>query len=244
MILDLKTKSSNNISSEIPQHKITDFLFDKSYLILKILKASIDRLKTFGEKNLSKGLEWATFEMQESLVVKSDVKALQRMEKMKGGNQELETIFNWLEEYSTIKQQHKENIETVIQKQFTSNSGQFFDLGKSFDFNDKESFSLNVSASNLNMKHSNFLDFSEECIISIENPTFDIFKLEEEVGKENTLSTVSCYIFISLGLYSVINYNNFENFLHGITKGYSRKSSYHTVFIYLFLFDRIYTQLM
>ena len=51
---------------------------------------------------------------------------------------------------------------------------------------------------------SKYINFSEECISTIEDHTFNIHKLEESVGKENTLSTISCYIFISLGLYSII----------------------------------------
>ena len=82
--------------------------------------------------------------------------------------------------------------------------------------------------SKLKSHTSTYLDFSEECISTIELPNFNIFKLEKEVGSENTLSTVSCYVFISLGLYSIIEYNSFEKFLQEITKGYSRKNSYHT----------------
>ena len=74
---------------------------------------------------------------------------------------------------------------------------------------------------------SKYINFSEECISTIEDHTFNIHKLEESVGKENTLSTISCYIFISLGLYSMINYNYFENFILEVTKGYYRSNPYH-----------------
>lgn len=83
-------------------------------------------------------------------------------------------------------------------------------------------------SSNLNyMTNPNFLDVNEDVIMSIDSPEFDIFQLEKVVGKENTLSTVSCYIFITNGLYSIINYTNFENFLDLITNGYDRKNPYH-----------------
>jgi hypothetical protein len=202
--------------------RISQLFFDKSYFIIKILKASIEKLIDTDSKALAKGLEWVTYEMHDSLLLKSDDRTLMKMEKMKEGNKELETIFSWLEEYSTIKHKQKENIDTVLQKLYTSNS-----------FNEKSgdiTFCLETPKNSIKtMGNSNFLDFSEECISQIEEPTFDIFRLENEVGKENTLSTVSCYIFISLGLYSIINYNNFENFLQEVTKGYMRTNPYHNV---------------
>lgn len=208
------------------QNKISNILFDKSYFILKILKTCINKLKGSDQKYLAKGLEFVTFEIHDSLLLKSDDKTLQKLEKIKHGNKEMEAIFSWLEEYSTIKQKQKEDIDTVIQKKYESNS---LITDKSLDF----TFSLDSPRGKLHKPTgSSLLDFSEECIITIEEPTFDIFKLEGEVGKDNTLSTVSCYIFISLGLYSVINYNNFENFLQQITKGYTRANPYHNVETY------------
>jgi hypothetical protein len=187
------------------------------------LKTSITKLKENNQAYLAKGLEWVTFEIHDSVLLKTDDLMQQKMEKMKKGNQEMESIFNWLEEYSTIKQKQRTDIDTVIQKKYNSNS---IVTEKSLDF----TFSLESPRNNQKkLQGSTLLDFSEECIITIEEPTFDIFKLESEVGKENTLSTVSCYIFISLGLYSIINYSNFENFLQEITKGYSRSNPYHNV---------------
>jgi hypothetical protein len=61
----------------------------------------------------------------------------------------------------------------------------------------------------------------------IDRPEFNIFLFDEQVGKENTLSMISCYIFLNLGLYSIIQYENFENFLEVIVKGYSRNNPYH-----------------
>jgi hypothetical protein len=77
------------------------------------------------------------------------------------------------------------------------------------------------------MSESKYLNFSEECITSIEDPSFDIFKLEKEVGEENTLSTVSCYIFSSMGFYSLIKYDKFEVFIQQVAKGYKRENKYH-----------------
>lgn len=74
----------------------------------------------------------------------------------------------------------------------------------------------------------NYINCSDESISSIESPEFNIFKLKSEVGKENILSTVSCYIFASTGLYSKIRYDKFESFINAIAKGYRRENPYHT----------------
>ena len=77
-------------------------------------------------------------------------------------------------------------------------------------------------------KNTKFITFAEETISTIETQEFNIFKLEEEVGPENTLSIIGCYILTSYGLYSKINYDKFEKFIQAITKGYNRENPYHT----------------
>jgi hypothetical protein len=150
-------------------------------------------------------MEWATFELHDSLIQKTDDnKTLQKIGQIKDGNSDLDEIFQWLEEYSTIKQNQKDEIDNVIQKNAFQENSQNFN------------------------KYA-ILNVSEENLRNIEEPHFDIFCLEEEAGKENTLSVISNYIFITLGLYSVINYTNLENFLQGITIGYSRANPYHNV---------------
>jgi hypothetical protein len=205
---------------------MANYLFDRSYFIIKILKSSIEKLSQSDHKYLAKGLEWVTYELHDELLHQADGNALERMERIKEGNQELESVFNWLEEYSSFKQKQKQNIESVIQKQYNSNPGNLFlQTEKSLDF----TLALETPKNLIKQNNTAFIDFPEECIITIEEPTFDIFKLENEVGKENTLSTVSCYIFSTMGLYSIINYAKFENFLQVITKGYTRNNHYHNV---------------
>ena len=76
--------------------------------------------------------------------------------------------------------------------------------------------------------HNNFLNINESLIKKIDSPSFNIFEFEKSVGQQHTLSTISYFIFSSLGLYSIIDYSNFENFLDQIAKGYNRKNPYHT----------------
>ena len=77
-------------------------------------------------------------------------------------------------------------------------------------------------------KFINSVSFSDESISKIETPLFNIFKLENEVGPENTLSVISCYLFTTYGLYSLIKYEKFEKFIQSVTKGYNRANPYHT----------------
>ena len=71
------------------------------------------------------------------------------------------------------------------------------------------------------------ITFNDECAKTIETPDFDIFSLENQVGQEHTLSVVSCYIFTTCGLYSLIQYKKLEEFVKEITKGYIRANPYH-----------------
>ena len=88
---------------------------------------------------------------------------------------------------------------------------------------------LNLDGINNILGETKFISFSEEVISKIEDPTFDIFKLESEVGEENTLSTVSCYVFTTMGFYSIIKYENFDFFIQKIAQGYQRSNPFHNV---------------
>ena len=151
----------------------------------------------------------------------------------------MQTLFNFINEYSQLKYNEKQDIKTMKQKKVNTSNNKNMPV-----LTTKNNYLSNYFSSNslliLDDKIINFADnllvvdndtkyinFSEECISSIEDPSFNIHKLEEAVGQENTLSTVSCYIFISLGLYSMINYSYFENFIAEITKGYYRSNPYH-----------------
>ena len=71
------------------------------------------------------------------------------------------------------------------------------------------------------------ITFNDEFAKTIETPEFDIFSLESQVGQEHTLSVIGCYIFTTCGLYSLIQYKKFEEFVKEITKGYIRANPYH-----------------
>jgi hypothetical protein len=174
------------------------------------------------DKALSKSLEWIARDLQDILIYRSDDQTIEKMKEIKKNDKDFEAQLNWIEEYSMSKNKQRDNIENVLTKQQKENYSSEKKPSKILE-------SPNLTARSLKSTNTSLLNFSEDCIVLIENPNFDIFKLEKEVGQENTLSTISCYIFITMGLYSIVNYNNFETFLQAITKGYNRTSAYHNV---------------
>jgi hypothetical protein len=186
-------------------------------------------------------------EIQYSTIFKSDENSLKHLEKLKEGNKDFGLTFNWLREFSTINTNDKNVIDAVKKKNYTSNKYQSNNISIknayisnyfSNEIADKLQFSSNANISSpvsniklnytTNSNNLNYLNYSEDYISDIEQQSFNIFLLDNAVGKENTLSTISSFIFITMGLYSLINYSNFENFVEQITKGYGRKNPYHT----------------
>jgi hypothetical protein len=145
--------------------------------------------------------------------------SLENIEQLKKENQDFQTILQWLEEYSTIKINDNDIAKVKIKGRFET----------PIPLTALKTFLENPRDKDMQTFRSDYISFSETSIITIEEPTFDIFKLEKEVGMENTLSTVSFYIFASMGFYSLIQYEKFEYFIKEITKGYLRENPYHHV---------------
>jgi hypothetical protein len=166
-------------------------------------------------------------------VVKTDENTLKHIEALREQNKDIQHLINWVEEYSTLNANQKEILTTIKKKNLTSQHPLHNPFTNNFpcfensplitdsDYFNNTDFKLTFSTS------SNFLNFKDYPTATIEEPSFDLFQFENAVGKENTLSTLSCYIFLSMGLYSFIDYSNFENFLDYITKGYDRNNPYH-----------------
>jgi hypothetical protein len=105
---------------------------------------------------------------------------------------------------------------------------------------DKKSLNLsyNTKKSNNDSENKNiispnisivtFLNSNSDILNQIETPNFNIFNLDEKIGKENTLSLIGYYIFNRFGFYNIINYNNFEKWCKKISEGYLRTNPYHT----------------
>ena len=147
----------------------------------------------------------------------------------------MQYIYNFFENYSHLKQltDEKKLIDKVRRSTRTSENFNYAisrldgmitkEELKDFKRNDV----TNMHDIQIPENTINYYNFGE--MQNIESKDFDIFKFESIVGKENTLSIISIYVFMTEGLYSCVNYANFENFLKELTKGYSRSNSYHTV---------------
>lgn len=181
-------------------------------------------------------------EISESPLFNSEENINRMVEKLKKENKELYNLFSWLEEIATIKIKEERESKIKLKKYLLDRDlsinlnkinlhsvKQILSEGKiktSWSWNEDDSDDTEINSLE---SDSRYLNFSEECIAQIEEPTFDIFKLENEVGEENTLATISCYIFSTNGLYSLINYQKFEQFIHQVSKGYRRENPYHNV---------------
>ena len=172
-----------------------------------------------------------TKEVQDSMLFKTDNFSILKLENLKKQNKELQTIFSWLEEYSTIKIKKKDGVTKLKLKEVLSDESiEHIDeiplsVVRNY-FNNENSYNCIEPSREEKVK---YLNYSEESIAAIEDSSFDIFKLQTEVGPENILSTVSCYIFTTLGFYSIVEYSKFETFIQEIAKGYIKENPYHNV---------------
>jgi hypothetical protein len=211
----------NEIEKEKEQKEdFGSYLFERNNLILRILNLCKEKFYKTHEEYLAKAVNWIIIEIQDSLIFKSDDRIFRIIEKNKDNNKDLQDVFNWLREYSSVKEHIDHNIYDVDIKH--KNKGITSDLSvvdETFSF-------LNMSKA-LSGNTSFSVSVSEESIAKVEEPNFNIFTLEKEVGTDNVLITISCYIFITLGLYSQINYNSFERVLVEIAKGYNKTNHYH-----------------
>ena len=86
----------------------------------------------------------------------------------------------------------------------------------------------NIKIDSTNISIVRFLNDNSEILNTIETTNFNIFNLDDKIGKENTLSLIGYYIFNRFGFYNIINYNNFEKWCKKISEGYLRINPYHT----------------
>ena len=163
------------------------------------------------------------------MILKAEDELLENIVILKEGTQDMQNIYSWFEEYSNIKQlQGEKKIISRKSKDFSRKTSLAFSIDK---INNNQISSKNDYFSNKNFVDNKFdvINFGDENLTKIEDKNFDIFELENTVGKENILTVIGTYIFMEEGLYSCINYQNFEKFLLEIAKGYIRENSYHTV---------------
>lgn len=209
---------------------LESILFERNNLILKILNLCKNKFSKANDDYLVKAVNWIIIEIRDSLIFKTDDRIFEIIEKHKK-NDDFE-IIKWLEEFSGLKDRVKEQLEIVESNLSLSENEQAKALVEHIELPLGKILSCGSS-----------FDISSEHLDKMQEPDFNIFFLEKEVGPENILATVSSYIFITLGLYSQVHFNNFEKALVEIAKGYIRRNPYHndlhaadisqTLFMYL-----------
>lgn len=179
-------------------------------VILRLLKSKVK------EPYMISALSWLETELEEE-------------KKIKNENEELKKALLWIDKNCTLKLNNSN--QDFINSNY-NRKGQELSISQIKNHLNRQNKIGKDSLNKIN-KPEQFITFSEDTISKIETQEFNIFQLEKEVGQENTLSVVSCYIFTNYGLYSIINYNKFEKFVQEITKGYIRENPYHNVRLYL-----------
>jgi len=198
------------------------FNYEKDELILKLIALVIDKFKEMKENALVKCFIWVRKILQENLEIKLDSSTFKNLEKMKESKPGLKMKLGWMEEYSLLNKE--EEIYKLTRKT----------LQKYSSPNDKSKETKNkiVAARrntlNPELLKSGIMNRINEDLLDFESPNFNIFKLEEKVGRDNILPVTSTYVFASLGLFSIIDYTKFEPFIFRVASGYHRQNLYHT----------------
>ena len=211
--------------SQFSTCKERDYMYSKDELCIKLISLLIDKFNETKENSIVKCLVWMKRQLQIYLDIKPDAYTFKNIEKMKQAEPSLKMKFGWMEEYSLLNQE--EDIYKMVRK-----ANKSYTLVKKSDIKGKvliKRNSLNPELiklrsggmiMNMNKINENLLDFK--------NPNFDIFKLESKVGKENILPVTATYIFVSLNLFTNIDYKKFESYVFCVANGYNRKNPYHT----------------
>ena len=223
----LNEEEINNLMkySQFSTCKERDYMYSKDELCIKLISLLIDKFNETKENSIVKCLIWMKRQLQIYLDIKPDAYTFKNIEKMKQAEPSLKMKFGWMEEYSLLNQE--EDIYKMVRK-----ANKSYTLVKKSDMKGKvliKRNSLNPELiklrsggmiMNMNKINENLLDFK--------NPNFDIFKLESKVGKENILPVTATYIFVSLNLFTNIDYKKFESYVFCVANGYNRKNPYHT----------------
>ena len=210
--------------SQFTSCKEKDYMYSKDELCIKLISLLIDKFNETREGTIVKCLEWMKRQLQIYLDIKPDAYTFKNIEKMKQAQPNLKMKLGWMEEYSLLNQE--EDIYKMVRRTNKSHTIKKTDkiikvLIKRNSLNPELIKIRNGGAiMNMNTINENLLDFK--------NPNFDIFKLENKVGRDNILPVTATYIFVSLNLFTNIDYPKFESFVYSIANGYNRENPYHT----------------
>ena len=216
---------------------------------MRILNLTKQHLISTKKLTLVKGITWLTNELSDLFHFNTNDITLDKIQELKNENQEMKYMLSWLEEYSTItltdtgkeKIQNDSKSQQILKednqisiKDIKSLIWPDFKTKLSSKYDDKLSPERNEL---YNDNHNQllpsvyssfeFLNIPESILKDFDSNNFNIFHLDSQVGKDNTLSIISLYIFSIYGFFNIVNYSKFENFVKEITKGYDRTNPYH-----------------
>jgi hypothetical protein len=198
------------------------FNYEKDELILKLISLVIDKFTIMKENTLVKCLKWAKKILEENLEIKVDSSIFKNLEKMKEAKPNLKMKLGWMEEYSLLNKE--EEIYKLTRKTLEKYSTA---ASKSKDANKVNPWTRRNTL-NPELLKSGIMNRINEDLLDFESHKFNIFKLEQKVGRENILPVTSTYIFSTLGLFGIIDYTKFEPFIFRVASGYHRENPYHT----------------
>ena len=196
--------------------------YEKDELILRLIGLVIDKFTAMKENSLVKCFKWVKKILQENLEIKVDSTTFKNLEKIKETKPNLKMKLAWMEEYSLLNKEeeiYKLTRKTLAKYSTTKNKSQ-----------DKKKTNLYNRRGTLNpelLKSGKMNRINEE-LLDFESHKFNIFKLEQKVGRENILPVTATYIFSTLGLFNIIDYTKFEPFIFRVASGYHRQNPYHT----------------
>ena len=210
------TGTNNNLNSTINiTTKESDNSFSKN-------KKTINKSKKVNNNEINKN------KVNNYTLIKNNVLYKNRILNKRKNN------FNRIQAKMTENNNNSKNISRSINKR-NINNAQINKYEKRIinsSYTDKKA-DTNLTNKNENIISPNisivtFLNNNPDILNKIEATDFDIFNLDEKIGRENTLSLIGYYIFNRFGFYNVINYNNFEKWCKKISEGYLRTNPYHT----------------
>ena len=208
--------------SQFRGEKDKSYNYEKDELILKLINLVIDKFTAMKENSLVKCFKWVKTILQQNLEIKVDSSTFKNLEKIKKSKPNLKMNIGWMEEFSLLNKE--EEIYKLTRKTLEKYS-------KTIDkTKNKKKTNLYNRRGTLNpelLKSGKMNRINEE-LLDFESYKFNIFKLEEKVGRENILPVISTYIFSTLGLFNIIDYTKFEPFIFRVANGYNRNNPYHT----------------
>ena len=196
-----------------------EFTYEKNELVIKLMGLIIDKFISMKENTLVKCLKWAKKIIEENLEIKVDSSIFKNLEKMKEDKPNLKLKLGFMEAYSLLTKE--EEIYKLTRKTLEKYS-------LASDTKDGKKKASRRNTLNPELLKSGIMNRINEDLLNFENQKFNIFKLEQKVGRENILPVTATYIFSTLGLFGIIDYTKFEPFIFRVASGYFRENPYHT----------------